>query len=154
MQIIKDNVTILPETGCWVWNKSVSSAGYGQFTKNGKYWATHRYVFTTLKGEIPEGMVIRHSCHNKRCCNPDHLSLGTHKDNWKDSEEIHRSASSKRAKSYIIKGVCYRTVREAKDKTGINMDTLIKYTDKDTRVFDIKAYYKGCEISKRWSPKV
>lgn len=35
MQIIKDNVTILPETGCWVWNKSVSSAGYGQFTKNG-----------------------------------------------------------------------------------------------------------------------
>lgn len=44
----------------------------------------HRLVFMWWKGEIPQGYLIRHSCDNPACCNPDHLLLGTHADNMRD----------------------------------------------------------------------
>lgn len=154
MQFIKDNVTIDPETNCWNWNKSTTSAGYGQFTRNKKYWTTHRFVATYKFGDIPKDQLVRHLCNNTKCCNPDHLTLGTDKDNWKDSEEVHRLADSKRAKGCLINGVYYRTIRLARDKTGITMKSLIKYTDKATRVFNIEAYHEGCEASRRWKPKI
>ena len=31
-------------------------------------------------------MIVRHKCHNPKCCNPEHLQIGTHKDNWNDSK--------------------------------------------------------------------
>jgi hypothetical protein len=34
---------------------------------------------------VPEGMIVRHRCHNKRCINPDHLQLGTQKENIRDT---------------------------------------------------------------------
>ncbi len=44
----------------------------------------HRFVFRTLKGPIPDGMVIRHTCDNPRCINLDHLVMGTQQDNMLD----------------------------------------------------------------------
>lgn len=35
----------------------------------------HRYVWEYLKGSIPEGKEIHHKCHNRACCNIDHLEL-------------------------------------------------------------------------------
>ena len=68
MDFIKNNVTIDDVTGCWNWNKSVTSAGYGQFTRNGEYWTTHKFVATQKFGTIPDKVVVRHICHNTRCC--------------------------------------------------------------------------------------
>jgi hypothetical protein len=45
----------------------------------------HRHVYETVKGPIPKGLVIRHLCHNRACCNPDHLRRGTHKQNNRDT---------------------------------------------------------------------
>lgn len=97
MQFIKENIDSNNSKGCWNWKKSVTSAGYGQFTLNKKYWTTHRYVYTKCKGEIPKGFVIRHICHNPKCCNPDHLAVGTSRDNYFDSIEKHRKAAEKKA---------------------------------------------------------
>ena len=42
--------------------------------------------------EIPKGMVVRHEvCGNPACCNPEHLSLGTHKENMQDMIKHGRS---------------------------------------------------------------
>jgi len=44
----------------------------------------YRVVWRKNYGELPKGMMIRHSCHNQRCCNIEHLSIGTASDNRED----------------------------------------------------------------------
>ena len=44
----------------------------------------HRFIYQSLKGPIPEGLKILHSCDNSRCINPEHLILGTQQDNMLD----------------------------------------------------------------------
>lgn len=144
MQFIHDNVTIDPVTQCWNWNKSVTSAGYGQFTRNKKYWTTHTFVYTQIHGEIPKGSVIHHTCHNTKCCNPSHLIIGTHKDIYNDSKDAHMNADSKRATGCTILGKHYRTIREAAKALNISSTTLCKYTDKITKIFDVDSYREGC----------
>lgn len=70
------------KTGCWNWTGRRNEAGYGVFT--GQFKA-HRLSYTMRNGPIPPGMLIRHMCHNKRCCNPDHLQLGDESDNAMDN---------------------------------------------------------------------
>lgn len=78
---------IVTETGCWEWQGAVLGKGYGKFKKDGKFWLAHRYSYTMYKGPIPDGLVIRHKCHNVLCVNPDHLQTGTHRDNVWDQIE-------------------------------------------------------------------
>lgn len=73
-------------SGCWEWQGSAGSHGYGDLRCEGQHWLVHRFVYTCLKGEIPQGLVIWHSCDNRKCCNPSHLNLGTHQQNILDKE--------------------------------------------------------------------
>ena len=154
MQFIKENIDSNNSKGCWNWKKSVTSAGYGQFTLNKKYWTTHRYVYTKCKGEIPKGFVIRHICHNTKCCNPDHLCVGTNRDNYFDSIEKHRKAAEKKRKKWIIKDKEYNALREAAVATKLSQSIIIKYIDPETRIFNIEEYVKNVIKSHRWKPKV
>lgn len=135
--------------GCWNWIKSTNSAGYGQFTKDGKYYTTHRFVAIQLLGLNPEDLatVVRHICHNPKCCNPNHLVLGTNKDNYNDSKKIHQEAAIKRRVCFIIDDIKYNGIREANKQTRISMGSLVKYTNEFTRVFDVEAYRSGCLIA-------
>lgn len=58
---------------CWEWTGSLTQAGYGHMSVDGKLDYTHRIVWELLVGPIPEGLVIDHLCRNRACCNPDHL---------------------------------------------------------------------------------
>lgn len=76
------------ENGCWEYNCRKDKNGYGHVffggKENGRNTYTHRIVYKVLKGDIPEGMFVCHTCDNPPCCNPEHLFLGTHIDNMKD----------------------------------------------------------------------
>ncbi|MEN6512251.1 MAG: HNH endonuclease [Chloroherpetonaceae bacterium] len=72
------------ENGCWIWKAQIFPTGYGSFYLNGKSILAHRASYLLFKGEIPNGMCICHKCDNPSCVNPDHLFLGTHKDNALD----------------------------------------------------------------------
>lgn len=73
------------ESGCWEWNRYRMPCGYGRIRHEGHMELAHRLSYRAFNGDIPDGLVVRHKCDNKRCVNPDHLEVGTQKDNVNDS---------------------------------------------------------------------
>jgi hypothetical protein len=73
---------------CWQWQGKINESGYGALNIREEGIKTdvlvHREIFKIFKGEIPEGMLVCHTCDNPSCCNPEHLWLGTPKDNTQD----------------------------------------------------------------------
>ncbi len=72
---------------CWNWLGSKDRAGYGGIRKGNKHYVSHRIAYYLHYNKYPNGYIVRHKCHNKSCCNPHHLELGTDKDNARDSVE-------------------------------------------------------------------
>lgn len=83
------------QNACWPWLGGVSATGYGRV-----YWSpwhrlakrrdalAHQVAFglaNAYKVNGSRGEMVRHLCHNRLCCNPKHLALGTAKDNADDS---------------------------------------------------------------------
>lgn len=80
---------------CWEWMCSGKYKRYGDITlyKNGKtiHKLAHRFSWELHHGAIPNGLFVCHSCDNKLCVNPNHLFLGTAKDNAIDCVKKGRS---------------------------------------------------------------
>jgi HNH endonuclease len=70
--------------GCWDWQRAVNSVGYGRIARNGTRVYAHRAAYELAYGPIPKDMCVLHSCDNRRCVRPDHLFLGTKRDNMLD----------------------------------------------------------------------
>ena len=83
--------------GCWECNSHAKSDGhYCRIKHQSKRLYIHRLIYEELFGRIPEGMVIRHSCDNTLCLNPEHLNLGTQTDNINDRNLRKRTAIGER----------------------------------------------------------
>lgn len=69
---------------CWEWKAGKSNQRYGLFYLEGKMQYAHRVAWMLLKGCIPKGLFVCHTCDNPSCVNLNHLWLGTHNDNMTD----------------------------------------------------------------------
>lgn len=66
---------------CWNWTGAIRNDGYGSFSLNGIKVMAHRFSWSHFNGNIPDGELIDHMCHNRACVNPEHLRLATYKQN-------------------------------------------------------------------------
>lgn len=81
---------VIKKEGCWDWKGASQGAGYLQIRNNNKKEMAHRVSWKIHKGEIPNGLHVLHHCDNRRCTNPEHLFLGTEKDNAIDRQQKNR----------------------------------------------------------------
>lgn len=78
-----------PETGCWVWQGAAGESGHGRIKVEGRLASPHRVV-AYCDGAVPSifdeerETCALHSCDNPRCCNPRHISGGSHTENMDD----------------------------------------------------------------------
>src|SRR4030095_412003 len=69
------------DNSCWLWIGAEREGGYGQLIFEGKRQQAHRVAWQLYRGAIPEGLCVLHDCDTPNCVNPNHLHLGTVKDN-------------------------------------------------------------------------
>lgn len=55
--------------------------------RKGKTLLMHRWIYEEMFGTIGAGLVVRHKCDNGECINPEHMELGTQKENVQDMIE-------------------------------------------------------------------
>jgi hypothetical protein len=86
--IMKDywKTRVIISNECWIWQLCIGKNGYG-FCKGS---TAHKRSYEDHIGDVPNGLVLRHTCNNKSCCNPAHLVLGSQRDNYFDMNEAKR----------------------------------------------------------------
>ncbi len=89
-------------SGCWLWTgpyhaeKPYPAHRYGYLSiwdrvaKVSRHYTTHRAMWIALHGKPAAGLCVCHRCDVPLCINPEHLFLGTHKENMADSRQKQR----------------------------------------------------------------
>lgn len=122
--------------GCWGWSGCApKNPGYGQFRFGMKRERAHRASWKIHFGEIPTGKHVLHKCDNRICSRPDHLFLGTHKDNIQDMLNKDRHPTmGKHGEANHQSKLDISAVKRIKEllTTGITQNEIAK-------MFDVKA---------------
>jgi hypothetical protein len=116
LRIIRSS--LINDKGCWLWRRKILKSGYGDIGINGKSVLAHRASYEAFRGPIPNGAQVCHKCDVKSCVNPEHLFLGTQKQNQADMVAKGRSARGEMASSAKLTERAVREIRRALPSYG------------------------------------
>src|SRR3990167_10773640 len=88
---------------CWLWIGAKKDRRYGHMLHNYQNIGSHRISWLIHHGNIPNNLWVLHKCDNPSCVNPNHLWLGTAKDNSQDRESKNRGNKLKGELSPVAK---------------------------------------------------
>ena len=109
-----DSLYVKQDSGCWEWVGAINPSGYGTHGRSPhRECLAHRIAYIKAKGPIPEGLLVRHTCDNRKCVNPDHLLVGTKTDNANDRTERRRTGNLGK---YGADNPCYGRVQSQEEK--------------------------------------
>ncbi len=128
--------------GCWLWqgtialpNKCGQRYGSFGFNEDGKTvnYRAHRFAWMVCNGEIPDGMVIMHTCDVSLCVNPSHLRAATQAENVADRDSKGRTArGEQQGASKLTETQAWFIKRSSKptqllaNRFGIHCNTVMK----------------------------
>ena len=97
----------------------------------------HRLVWEECFGPIPEGMFVCHKCDNPPCVNPEHLFLGTAKDNVVDMDKKGRRANRK-GELHPLAKLTEDQVKEIRDSTESGAALARRFGVHKATIYDIR----------------
>ena len=124
-----------PDRGCWLGSAS-GARGYPRLWTGNKMVYAHRYSWKLHRGtRIPSGMVVRHLCHEPRCMNPDHLALGSYKENMLDMTKAGRHAGKDGEGKLNPQRV--REIRRRADRGAVQKELAREYSCSKQTISDV-----------------
>lgn len=110
---IEKNSIPEPNSGCWLWTLCASPRGYGRLGPLRKYGdqLAHRLSYRAFRGDFDVALCVLHKCDTPPCVNPDHLFLGTRRDNLEDMTSKGRRAIGARNGAAKLTDELVRKVR-------------------------------------------
>ncbi len=122
---------------CWEWKKKLPEGKRPYFDVSGVRKAAYRIVYEQYHGvTLKKSQLVRHDCDNPICCNPHHLSVGTHQDNMDDMKERERHGLP----AHVVKAIRRlrndgKTQKEIAELYGVSRETI--------SAIDTERVYKG-----------
>jgi hypothetical protein len=125
-----NNIKKNEETECWEWQGNLGKNGYGKVRWNMNNLTTHRAAYEVFNREIPKNLCVCHTCDNRKCINPEHLWIGSSRENTKDKVKKGRQYCQAGEKSHSanLTWEKVRAIRKLK-KEGNTLKTLSEQFD-------------------------
>lgn len=114
---------------CWNWTGSLDRYGYGKFKIGQHTYKAHRYSYQQYYGDFDEKLHVLHRCDNPCCVNPNHLFLGTNRDNVADRTAKNRhGVATRRLTESEKQSICFESqkfsTRRLADQYNVHISTI------------------------------
>jgi hypothetical protein len=132
MERFKAKVVVTP-SGCHEWTGPRNNRGYGRFLLDGRQLMANRWLYQQIKGPIPAGMHLCHSCDNPPCVNLDHLWVGTASENMRDMSAKGRFRNQNTGKTHCVHGHEFTEANTYRYGTHRMCKTCLSIRDKEAQ---------------------